>query len=67
MRWENQILTLEFTGMHIMLFSCWFKESSDIQSSFVQNDGASIFLGSTSAISPVSFSVSRFQLQFSSR
>jgi hypothetical protein len=52
-RWENQIQTLAFTGMLSMFFSCRFKNSSDIQSSFVHDNGASIFLGSTYAISPI--------------
>jgi hypothetical protein len=52
-RWEKQIQTLEFTGMLGTLFRCWFKNSSDIHSSVVHDGGASIFLGSTSAFSPV--------------
>jgi hypothetical protein len=59
-RWENHILTLEFSVMLSMMFSCWFNKSSDIRSSLVHDEGERLFLGFMSTVAPVSFSFSRF-------
>jgi hypothetical protein len=59
-RWENSAVALEFSAMLIMMFTCWFKKSSDIRSSLVHDEGANIFLGFMSTIVPVLFSFSRF-------